>query len=1428
MQDSALQDLTREGDAPAGGLTSAERLIWAGQRLDPGSPLYNMALAVDIGGPIDVDALGQAFQSLVDGDESLRTVFREQEGRPCRIVLSELTADVELIDMHEADTSDAEVELWLAERTQRLLPLHEPLFDTCIVRRRGDRFVLFFNQHHIATDAWSAGVLYRRLGALYEHIMSGATGPQAKFPCFADYVAHERELRSSSHLARAVEHWERSASGFESEGPLYGNHSKGSGRTHRIRVPLGEERTVELRRLVSEKPFRSLTVEQSHYLVFATLLLAWLHRASDRGAVSIGSPWHNRPSPELRETLGLFIELYPLRVTIDDGETLASLASKVAAATMQTMRHVVPGASASPGARGYSAVLNYITASLGDFAGLPARANWIHSGHGDRDHKIRLQVHDFDAAGQPTLDFDLDSEVFDSPAREWAIRHFLGLFDALAGDPDQSIADVPLASWEEVESYAPPGPRLESPSSVVPGFRSAVAEHAGAVAIVDGDHEVTYQELASRVHALASRLEADGVGRGDVVGICLGRSADLVVAIMGALEAGAAYVPMDPGYPDERLSFIVEDSGAAVVLTSPELASRMSGWATRTVAFAEASTLQEASDGDFTEPARRTPSSEDLAYVLYTSGSTGQPKGVEVTHGALADYVAWARRTYSSGESLRFPLFTSPAFDLTVTSIFTPLLSGGAIVVYREDLGNSGLLVRHVFEDDGVDIVKLTPSHLALLRDLDLTRSRVRRLIVGGEDLKTTTARSAHDAFGGRIEIYNEYGPTEATVGCTVHRFDPEVDTARSVAIGVPADNATVHVLDPEGRPVVRGARGEICIRGPGLARGYRGRPELTDRAFELLPDPTSGSDPTSAPPGATTTAGASASNQPGVRMYRTGDLGRWNAAGLLEFLGRRDDQVKIRGVRLELGEVEAALARHPAVSEAAANVTRVGARSSEHCEACGLEASHPEAQLDEQGICAVCTRFQRDRERVASYFGTMADLADIFARSSRSAAGPNDTLMLYSGGKDSTYALCRIVEMGCQPLVFTLDNGFISEEAKTNVRRVVDQLGLELVVGQTPAMPGIFADSLERFSNVCNGCFKTIYTLATNLAVERGIHTIVTGLSRGQIFETRLADLYRRGIYDAATVDQTILEARKAYHRMDDQVSRSLDVRIFESDEVFGSVEFVDFYRYCDDTLDDVLAYVAEHTPWIRPSDTGRSTNCLINQAGIFVHKTERGFHNYTLPYSWDVRLGHKNRDAAMEELDDDLDPVAIQRMLQEVGYRERETPAPESRLMAFYTAEAEVPVSELRRFLAQSLPGDAMPSAFVHLERMPLTQNGKIDRDALPELPDERPMLEVAYVQPRTPVEEQLAEIWGDVLGLHAIGIEDNFFELGGDSMHCIQIVSAALDSGLAFGPRDLFAHPTVAALAEVTSMDGDRAGPAPATVSAAELAELEEEFG
>jgi amino acid adenylation domain-containing protein len=1393
-----------------GELTASEQLIWTGQRLDPAAPLYNMALAIEVATAVDVSAFVRAFERLVDETDALRTSFIEVDGRPRRLVRQRVPARVEVVSVREDEVDDAGVLALLEARTRRTFALDGALFDCCLIERRPDRFLWYLNQHHLITDAWSVAVLHRRLSALYEGAHSADT---PTFPQFDAYAEHQRSLRGSGRLARALAHWDAAVG--QRTIPLYGDTRGGSGHTRRVRVRLGSDRTAALQAAARAVPFRALTAEQSRFQLFATVLLAWLHRVSDAETVAIGTPWHNRSTAAFRDTAGLFIELFPLRVAVDDGETFASLGAKVAARTLDVMRRVVPGASASPGARSFGVVLNYITARLGDFAGVPVRAHWIHSGHGDPDHRVRLQVHDFDLAGDPVLDFDLDETAFGELEREWAVRHFLALFDALVTDPQTPIGAVCLTGRDEEAAFAAQGPPVPSPSSVLTLVRESVRSTPDAIAVREGSRSMSYSELDATSRRLARRLEEAGVTPETVVGVALDRSSEMVIAMLAILEAGGAFVPLDPAYPDGRLAFIVADAGVRLAVTSAEKASRVRGWGATPVIPSDARNPRRPDrgtalgrDADDSSPSARNDSqarNDHLAYVLYTSGSTGQPKGVEVTHGSLADYVAWAARRYSDGEGFTWPLYTSPAFDLTLTSIFVPLATSGTILVYPDDVGASALLVRRVFEDNEVDVVKLTPSHLALLRDLDLSRARVRRLIVGGEDFTRAAAVTIHDALGGRAEILNEYGPTEATVACMLHRFDPTVDTRASVPIGQPTDNARIHVLDAFGNAAPRGVGGEIYIGGPRVARGYRGRADLTRNAF--VPDP----------------------HDPERRRYRTGDVGRWLPDGTLEYLGRRDHQVKVHGVRIELGEIEASLAAHPAIDACVAHVS--AATHAEHdtrCRRCGLEGAHPEARLDDDGVCAVCRRFESERDRVARYFGTMNDLQEMLAEAKAESTGEHDCLMLFSGGKDSAYALSRIVEMGARPLVFLFDNGFISGQAKDNARRVADTLGLELVIGETPAMPAIFADSLARFSNVCNGCFKTIYTVAMNLAESRGIRHIVTGLSRGQIFETRLADLYRRGVYEPETVDRVILEARKAYHRMDDAVARTLDVRIFETDAVLDRIRFVDFYRYCDASLEEVLDHLAQRTPWIRPTDTGRSTNCLINQAGIYVHQAERGFHNYAMPYSWDVRLGHKQREAAVAELDDALDPTAIRAMLDRVGYRPRASAPNDARLVAYYTSREDISAAELRRFLERALPRDVIPAAFVRLSQIPLAPSGKVDRAALPQPETLRPTLPGVFVAPRTETERLLADVWGEVLDVRPIGIHENFFELGGDSMHCIQIVAAARARGVAFAPRDVFVHPTIAGLATVVSRVAAPPQPHASSASEAELAELLEEFG
>ncbi len=520
---------------------------------------------------------------------------------------------------------------------------------------------------------------------------------------------------------------------------------------------------------------------------------------------------------------------------------------------------------------------------------------------------LRLRVPDF---GETAAKYDLlmdvweenegvagvleyNADLFEASTARHLVAHYQTLLRQIASDPGQRISDLAILNEQErnqvIEDWNTSAHEYPRSRCIHELIEDAVTEAPDAIALICGAQHITYRELSCRSNSLSHYLRKLHVGPGMLVAICMEHSIDEVIALLGVLKTGAAYVPLDPDQPPHRLQKILQDAEPGLVLTQSPVAARFpEGGVPRLCLDETWSAILDCPS----HSARSGCTPNDLAYVIYTSGSTGEPKGVAISHRSLLNYIWWADRTYVRGENLAFALYSSLAFDLTITSLFTPLIRGNSLYIYPQQM--DGFSLGAVFQDDAVGVVKLTPSHMLLVSAWDKPPVQLRRMIVGGEAFPRLLADKFRSSFHGDLEIYNEYGPTEATVGCMIYKYDP-ADIRDFVPAGRAAANGKVYILDNFLNPVPETVIGELYIGGDGLAHGYYGKSGLTAEKF--IPSPFGEAE----------------------RIYRTGDLARWLPGGTLEYMGRSDEQVKLNGHRVELGEIEAVLRQHPAVREAAA-----------------------------------------------------------------------------------------------------------------------------------------------------------------------------------------------------------------------------------------------------------------------------------------------------------------------------------------------------------------------------------------------------------------------------------------------------------------------------------------------------------------------------
>ena len=1327
-------------------LSEFQYSVWKGQKMHPHSPLYNMIFTFDLSGQIDTEIFVKAYAELVDRTTSLNLVVDETDLDFPKQKRVEIAPQLEVIDLTRE--SNFNYKEWLEDTNQQIFDLSVTSYSSALIKVSDNHFVWYFNQHHIFTDAYCFQLLFNRMSSIYASLLNSEP-----ITVESDWIQYEESCKgidiTKNHSVKGKGVVKRDLMSLY--GKVITHH--GTTQSQRFEFDVDEELIASIQVQLAKLGLRTLAANLDLLAFLMSSLLITLSKVGENVEShlmsNIFSQRFNKKGKTLYQPM-----LKLLNGTLDwtHAEGYEALHRKVYGFLIQRESAVAESDSLLP-----STIVNFFNLEFGQFNGIDSKYLWRHCGHMDSHHSLRLHVFKYTQSDQFTFAFDLKGSDEVNEIGQRLIQDFKTVMSRLIQD-EFTLDQLCLLSESQLNTLQSNVATVNSldineKEYFINELKANALKTPNAIALY-GKNEVSYQELMQNSSALANRINSLVSKENFTIAIYLPRSEEFVFSVIGCLLQGASFVPIPTNSPKERVKYLLENSQASLLIhNGNSLDVNLPLIDVNTINYSDHQLIES------------TPQVGAQCYTLYTSGSTGRPKGVPISQAALTSYLKSSKDYYLTEESYHMPLFTSVGFDLTMTSLFLPLYTGGSLSIYEEQEGID-LSIREVISNTQLNCFKCTPSHLNLISGLTIS-SGIKAVLVGGENFTQSKASDLYQQSGGNIRIFNEYGPTECTIGCIVHQFDPNTyQHLADVPIGLPMNDCAAFIIDHYGVPLPDGVLGELCLSGPGLSEGYQGDSDLTQSKYVTQSDFV---------------------NQ---RYYKTGDYARVNEDGLFEYYGRKDTQIKVNGIRIEKGEIEKVMEGSETISNCVVVQSDQTNETSDyiHCAQCGLPSNYPTADFDEYNVCGYCRNYDTYEKKVEKYFESEQRFAELFAET-QPHDGEYDCIMLFSGGKDSSYALGKLVAMGLKVLTFTLDNGYISDNAKENISKIVKVLGVDHIFGSTPHMNEIFVDSLKTHCNVCNGCFKTIYNLSLKIAYEKRIPIIVTGLSRGQFFETKLSEeIFWKPMDDVAEIDKTLFEAREAYHGVRDIAYDKTDGAFIEENQVLQSVRIVDFYRYHDVTLEKLYEYINTDLPWVRPEDTGRSTNCLINKVGIYVHRQERGYSNYAFPYSWDVRTGHKTKEETIDEVEEVITEEDVMQIIEEIGY---ESEASEGRLIAYYTGNKE-DVSQLRSYAGAYLPDYMIPSQFIHVDEIPMTQNGKVDYKQLSEIEYTRNQ---PIIEPTNELEELLLEVWKEVMLLDEISTDDNFFEIGGTSLHAIRIV-ARIEKQLDYtlGVQNVFKYPSI----------------------------------
>lgn len=891
-----------QSEAPA---TPMQQRLWFLQQTDPGLTALNVPSPFYLRGRLDVAALERALNEIRRRHASMRSVFEWRDGALVQIV-HDRPAPLSLadpLDLRALPADAREPALFELLQQRMVLPFdltRDPLVRFELILLDAELHALSFVAHHIIWDGWSFDVFRKELDVLYGAFCEGRPSPLPEpAVSYGDFAEWQRAWLAGPELERHLAYWKGQLAGELPPLDLPGDRPRPA-----VRSDAGDGCWLQLTRAETDQLAAVAgRYECTPFMLLLSAFQVLLHRYTGQSDVRIGNAARGRSHPDLQDLIGLFVNTLVLRARVEPRMPFSELMRHAREVTLGAFSHeempfellvrelgVARDASRTPlvqhlfsyqDARGRSNAIADVGLSL-----VPVQ---VPSAQTD----LTLWLMETSAGLTGALNYS--TELFDAGTIERMLGHYRRLLDAVLADPELPVGELPLmtdaerhellVAWNDTGSTDRPG------ASVHELFAEVAAARPEAIAVVDPERSLSYAELDRRSNQLARHLRDAGVGRDVVVGLCVPRSAQTLVALLGILKAGGAYLALEAGYPRQRLAFMLEDASVPVLLATDATADAFPDFRGRLVRLDLDADRIAAQSAD---PLASAASGADLAYVTYTSGSTGKPKGVEIPQRAVNRLVRGAAWAELGPEAVL--LHAAPlAFDASTFEIWGALLNGGCCVLHPEEIptarGLSTTIARH-----RVTTAWLTAALFNAIVDEDpAALSGLRQLLIGGEALSVPHVRRAYQALPS-TRILNGYGPTECTTFTTIHPIPRELDAAaRSVPIGRPIRDTRVYVLDGERKPVPTGVVGELHVGGAGLARGYLGRPELTAAQFVFA-----------------------AAAAPGERLYRTGDLVRWLSDGTLDFVGRRDTQVKLRGFRIELGEIEARLAEHPGLRQAA------------------------------------------------------------------------------------------------------------------------------------------------------------------------------------------------------------------------------------------------------------------------------------------------------------------------------------------------------------------------------------------------------------------------------------------------------------------------------------------------------------------------------